>query len=203
MPRGQVPELEQGVLASGKQIAVRCARLVEDHGPRFTVFLHTRHRLDEFQPRDLVLVAAELELADLGDQIPDNDIGVFGATCQADSRPVKGEFRDGRFVAVEVDDDGGDLAVPESNAAILIANGEDVFIGFALGDGSNGYRAAVISPPAQKFALFDIPTQNLLIGGNDGLPGTCARSIRGGPNEVGCVRRDDAERPGVLVLAGL
>ena len=68
------------------------------HGGRFSVsFCWTaivsacaRVRLDKAQARDLVLMAAQLVLANLGDQVPHDHVGVASAAGQAHTGLVKG-----------------------------------------------------------------------------------------------------------------
>ena len=50
-------------------------------------------------------------------------------------------------MAIEGYDSGGDLAIPQANAAILVADSEDIGIGFALGDGSYLRQTILIPPP--------------------------------------------------------
>lgn len=57
-------------------------------------------------------MSAQLELANFGNKIPDDNVGVFGSTSKPNARLVKDKFGNGRLVTVEVDDDGRNLAIP-------------------------------------------------------------------------------------------
>jgi hypothetical protein len=50
-------------------------------------------------------MSAKSENADLGDQVPKNDIGIFRATGEAHTGIVEGQLGDRRFVTVERNDD--------------------------------------------------------------------------------------------------
>lgn len=143
--------------------------------------------------RDLILVTSQLVQADLGDQVPKDNVGIFGAAGEPDARLVKGEFRDGGFVTIEVDYDGGNLAVPESDAAVIVADGKDILVGLALGNYRDGDGAALVSPSAQKLSLLDVPAQDLFVCGDDRLSRARACSILGRPDDVGGASRDNAK----------
>jgi hypothetical protein len=88
-------------------------------------------------------------------------------------------------MTVEVHDNSGDLAVPQSNASIFVADGENIGIGPALSYGCDLGAAPFVPPPAQQLALLDIPADNFFIGGDNGLAsaGGCASFT--GPYDVG------------------
>lgn len=116
-----------------------------------TIFfiLSLRLRFDKPQSSHLILVTTKLELTNFSHEIPNDNVGVLGATGKPNPGFVKSEERNGRFVSIEADKHGRDFAVPESDAAILVANSEDVFIYLALGDRCDRNFASLVPPPAQ------------------------------------------------------
>jgi hypothetical protein len=104
-------------------------------------------------------------------------------------------------VSVKVEYDRGNLAVPKSNAAILVSDSKDVLVSFALCDRSYRYRASFISPAAEKFTLLDVPAKNLLVRGDDRLSCAGSCSVFGRPYQVRSRRGNDAKGLAVLVFS--
>lgn len=117
----------------------------------------------------MILVTAQFVLSNFGDQIPEDDIGVLGTTGKPHARLVKDEFCDGRLVAVEADDNSGNLAIPQANAAIVVSNGEDVGVGVAAGNASDWSGASFVFPATEELAFLYIPAKNFFVGGDNGL----------------------------------
>lgn len=103
-------------------------------------------------------------------------------------------------MAIEADNDGGNLAVPQPNAAVLVAYREDVGIRLAAGDRGDLALGALIPPPAQQLAFLDIPYEDLLVRGNDRAARARTRLVAGSPDEVRGSRCDEAEGLGMFVL---
>ena len=61
-------------------------------------------------------------------------------------------------MSIKADDDGGDLAVPQSDAAVFVADSEYVGVGLALGDGGDLGFAVLVLPAVEELALLDIPS---------------------------------------------
>ena len=60
-------------------------------------------------------------------------------------------------MSIEADDDGGDLAIPQPDAAVLVADGIYVGVGLTLGDGGDLGLAVLVLPAVEELALLDIP----------------------------------------------
>lgn len=148
-------------------------------------------------------MSAKFVLSHLGDQVPDDDIGVFGATRKSYARLVKGKLSDSRLVAVEVDKNSGNLAVPETDATILVSDSEEIGVGLALRYRGDRGVASFVFPAAEEFALLYVPAENLLVGGDNRLACAGAIAFLGLPDNVRRGRGDNAERFGVLVLAAM
>jgi hypothetical protein len=80
-------------------------------------------------------------------------------------------------MAVEANNHRCNLAIPESNTAILVPYSEEVGVRFALRNCCDRKSAFFIFPAAQKLAFLDIPAQNLFVRSSDSLPGTGAISF--------------------------
>ena len=76
--------------------------------------------VEEFETRDLILVPSKFEKTSLSDQIPDDDVGILGATCQLDIILVECQICDCRPVSVECDEDRRNGCVPNPDATIAI-----------------------------------------------------------------------------------
>ena len=103
-------------------------------------------------------------------------------------------------MAVEANQCGGDLAVPEADAAIFVSDRKDVAIGLALRKGCDLCLAVFIAPPGQELAFLNIPTYHLLVGSDNGLTCPSRSPVTVGPEDIRRARRDQAERLGVLVF---
>ncbi|KAI6772237.1 hypothetical protein HG530_003195 [Fusarium avenaceum] len=85
---------------------------IDDHSLCAILILYLRLWLNKLKASNLVFVSSELELSDFRNKIPNDDIRVLGTTGKSDTRLIKYKLGDCRLVAVEVENDGGDLAVP-------------------------------------------------------------------------------------------
>ena len=70
---------------------------------------------------NLVCMTTKLVQADLGDQIPDDDVCVSTSTSESDARLVEDECSNSRSVTIEADDDCRRPRVPDPNGAIRIS----------------------------------------------------------------------------------
>jgi hypothetical protein len=105
-------------------------------------------------------------------------------------------------VTVEVYHNCCDLAVPNPYAAILIPYCEDIRVGFALRNRSDGDATAFIFPAADQLAFLYIPAQYFFVRCDDCMANSGAIAIFRRPDDVGSARGDNTERFGVLVFAG-
>ena len=112
MLRSQIPNFDQRVLAGSQKEAGVFAE------PRSIEKLGRREK--EAQRSNLVGMSTKSENTDLGDQIPKDDIGIFGATCEANSSVVEGQLSDRRLVTIERNDDGAGSRVPNTDTAVLV-----------------------------------------------------------------------------------
>ena len=97
-------------------------------------------------------------------------------------------------MAVEGHNRASNRGVPYADAAVIVANGEHISLGAALGNGRYLGAASVVAPPRQELALLDVPGQHLLVRGDDGM--ACAGRAglgSGRPDEVAGVGRDETE----------
>lgn len=202
---GDVPNLDQRILAGGQQ-----KRLVLVHFHIFAtdaILLRRIFRVDKVQPGDLTLVSSQLEQACFGDQIPYDDVRVFGTTGQSDAALVKSKDCDCRLVTIEADNDGRRARIPNAYASVCIPNGEDVWIHLASADDGDLVSAGIVAPAAHKLAFLDIPAQHLLVGSGVCASGACRPTgarlgeAFGGPDNVRGSRRDHAESVGLLIFA--
>lgn len=69
-------------------------------------------------------MSAEFEETSLRDEIPQDDIGVLGATGQAHTNIIESQFGDGGFVTVEGNYDRAGSRVPDADTAIVVAREE-------------------------------------------------------------------------------
>lgn len=192
--RLEVPQLDQRIFAHAEQPAVSA--------PAQRAVLAA----EELDLGDGVLVAAETVQADLRDQVPDDDMCVLRAARQTSAGTVERHGGHGRAVAIERDDDGGRLAVPQADGPVGVSDGEDVAVGFALRNARHFGLALGVSPPREQLALLDVPGEDLFVGGNHSLAGAGALSgdggkAVGGPDGIGGARGDDTEGPEVLEAA--
>lgn len=176
-------------------------------------------------------MSAELEETSLRDEVPQDDIGVPGATGEAHTNIIESQLGDGGFVTVEGNYDRAGSRVPDTDTAIVVArvekeknklaqedagssdkwesdlpNGEDIFIGFALCNHRHLRSAGGIAPAAEQFSLLNIPAENLLTGTDNGSTGAslanCAASLLIlGPDRIRGRRGDEPECIRVLEFA--
>lgn len=109
-------------------------------------------------------------------------------------------------MAIERDDDGGRLAVPQADRPVGVSDGEDVAVGLALRNARHLGLALGVSPPREQLALLDVPGEDFFVGGDHSLTGASALSggggrAVGGPDGIGGAGGDDTEGPEVLEAA--
>ncbi|KAI6766684.1 hypothetical protein HG531_011906 [Fusarium graminearum] len=194
-------EFDERVFASRQEEAFVCSFAIDNHGTRAVLILHLGLRLHKLQAGDLVLVSSQLELTNFCNKVPHDDVRIPRSTGKSDAGLVEYKFCDCRLVSIEVEYNGGNLAVPKSNAAVLISDSEYILVGFALRDRSHRYRASLISPAAYQLTLFNIPTNNFLVRGDNRLSCAGSRSVFGRPHQVRSWRGDDAEGLAMLVFS--
>lgn len=148
-------------------------------------------------------MAAKLVLSHLGDQVPDDNISIFCATGKPYPRLVKCKLSDRRLVAIEVDEDGRNFAVPEPDAAIFVSNGKEIRVGLALGYGSDWSGTSFVFPTAEQLTLLYVPAKYLFVCRDNGLAYAGAISFLGLPDNVGGGRGDNTKRFGMLVFAAV
>lgn len=87
-------------------------------------------------------------------------------------------------MTIEVDYNCRNLAIPQSNAAVIVPNRKDVGVCLALSERGDRMCAPVVLPAAQKLAFLYIPTQNFLVCGDDCLPCAGAIALLCSPDQV-------------------
>ena len=108
-------------------------------------------------------------------------------------------------MSIEADNGGRRPSIPDSYASIGVPHCEDIWVDLAPADDRDLLSAAGITPPAQQFALLDIPAEDFFVCG-----GVCASCSGGlgtglggfsGPDKVRGGSRDNAKSVGLLVFA--
>ena len=104
-------------------------------------------------------------------------------------------------MAIETDDYSRNLTIPKPNTAILVSDGEEVWVGFALRDRCDGYCTSFVLPPADELSLLYVPAKNFLVRRDDRLTSAGAITAIRCPDNVGCARGNYTKGFSVLVFA--
>lgn len=99
-------------------------------------------------------------------------------------------------MAVEGDDDGRSLGIPQADGTVGVSDSVDVGVELALRNDGNLMFILGIVPARKELALFDVPGENLLVGrdyGAAGGGGARGRRWFGRPNSIGGTRGDDTK----------
>ncbi len=159
----EVPELEQAVFGCAEQIACGVGLGVDCGRGRCAVsVLDVAGCLDKGDGGDSVAVTAQTEETGFSDQVPQDDVGVKTGAGDPQALWIKGECDDSFLVAVEGDRCGVGLCGPQSNAAVLVADGEGVWVGRRPGEGGDFGAVSDLVPGGEKRTPAHVPDKHVL-----------------------------------------
>ncbi|KAI3486529.1 hypothetical protein L1887_49930 [Cichorium endivia] len=159
----EVPELEQAVFGCAEQVACGVGLGVDCGRGRCAVsVLDVAGCLDQGDGGDSVAVTAQTEETGFRDQVPQDDVGVKTGAGDPQALWIKGECDDGFLVAIEGDRCGVGLCGPQSNAAVLVADGEGVWVGGRPGEGGDFGAVSDLVPGGERRTPAHVPDEHIL-----------------------------------------